>query len=130
MLKTNLKHLETEEEVKEVLKNNENVMICCGRMGPMCIPVYSIMEQLEGKYPHIAFHDQDFDVPRADFIKSLPECSSFMGLPFTVYFKNGKVVAATSSVQTKEQVTKILDKEFGESSLNNIHQNLKRSIVK
>ena len=123
MLKTNLKHLETVEEVKEVLENNENVMICCGRMGRMCIPVYSIMEQLEGEYPHVAFHDQDFDVPRADFIKSLPECSSFMGLPFTVYFKNGKVVAATSSVQTKEQVTKILDKEFGESSLNNIHQN-------
>jgi len=113
MLNTNLNHLETKEEGKEVLENNENVMICCGRMGPMCIPVYSIMEQMEGKYPHIAFRDQDFDAPVADFIKSLSECSSFMGLPFTVYFKNGKVVAATSSIQSKEQVTKILDKEFG-----------------
>lgn len=49
MLNTNLKHLETEEEGKEVLANNENVMICCGRMGPMCIPVYGIMEQLEAR---------------------------------------------------------------------------------
>ena len=130
MLNTNLKHLETEEEGKEVLENNENVMICCGRMGQMCIPVYSVMEQIESEYPHVAFRDQGFDAPAAEFIKSLPECSSFMGLPFTVYFKNGKVVAATSSVQTKEQITKILDKVFGKSSLNNVNQNSKRSIVK
>jgi len=112
MLNTNLRHLETEEETKEVLENNENVMICCGRMGPMCIPVYDIMNKMEDEYSHVAFRDKDFDIPAADIIKSLPECSSFMGLPFTVYFKNGKVVAATSSIQSKEQVTKILDKEF------------------
>jgi hypothetical protein len=46
MLNTNLKHLETEQEVKEAIENNENVMVCCGRMGPMCIPVYAIMEDL------------------------------------------------------------------------------------
>ena len=130
MLNTNLKHLETEEENKEVLEDNENVIICCGRMGPMCIPVYNFMEQLEGKYPHVAFRDQDFDIPAANFIKSLPECSSFMGLPFTVYFKNGKVMAATSSIQSREQITNILDKEFGKSSQNNIHQNSRSNIVK
>jgi len=116
MLKTNLKHLETEEEVQEVLENNENVIISCGRMGPMCTPVYGIMEQLEGEYSHVAFRDQAFDIPAADYIKNLPECSSFMGLPFTVCFKNGKVMAAASSIQTKEQITEILDKEFGKSS--------------
>ena len=112
MLSTNLKHLETEEEVKEIIKNNENVMICCGRMGPMCIPVYRIMEELEDKYSHIIFRDQDFDVRGAGFIRSLPECRSFMGLPFTVYFKNGKVAEATSSIQDREQVVEILDTEF------------------
>lgn len=116
MLDTNLKHLETDKEVKEVLQNNENVMISCGRMGPMCIPVYQIMEQLEGKYTRVAFRDQDFDIPAAGFIKSLPECASFMGLPFTVYFKNGKVVRATTSIQNKGQITAILDKEFGKPS--------------
>jgi len=50
MLDTNLKHLETKLEIKEVLKNNDNVMVCCGRMGPMCIPVYHIMEALEREY--------------------------------------------------------------------------------
>ena len=116
MLKTNLKHLETEEEVREVLENNQNVMTCCGRMGPMCIPVYAIMESLESKYPDVAFRAQDFDGPSADFIKNLPDCSSFMGLPFTVYFKNGRVMAATSSIKTKQQVIEILDREFGKSS--------------
>jgi len=113
MLYTNLKHLETEQEVMEAVENNENVMICCGRMGPMCLPVYAIMEELEPIYPHITFYDQDFDIPAANFIKNLPGCASFMGLPFTVYFKNGKVVAATSSIQNKDQVTKILDMELG-----------------
>jgi len=116
MLNTNLKHLETEQEVKEVAGNNENVMVCCGRMGPMCVPVFSVMEDLERTYPHVTFRDQDFDIPAADFIRNLPECALFMGLPFTVYFKNGKVVAATSSIQNKDQVMEILDKEFGKQS--------------
>ena len=50
MLHTNLKHLETRKEIKEVLDENENVMICCGRMGPMCIPVYGAMMELEQEY--------------------------------------------------------------------------------
>ncbi|MCK4423787.1 MAG: thioredoxin family protein [Candidatus Omnitrophica bacterium] len=112
MLDTKLQHLETEEEVKNVIKENENVMVCCGRMGPMCIPVYAIMEELQEKYPHVQFRDQEFDIPDARFIRKLPECASFMGLPFTVYFKKGKVIAATTSIQTKEQVTEILDREF------------------
>nr|QNO58299.1 hypothetical protein IGEJHNFM_00015 [Methanosarcinales archaeon ANME-1 ERB7] len=113
MLNTNIKHIETEQEVKEVLESNENVMICCGRMGPMCVPVFGVMEDLEQIYPHVTFRDQDFDIPAADFIRKVPECASFMGLPFTVYFKNGKVVAATSSIQNKDQVMAILDREFG-----------------
>ena len=112
MLVTNLKHIKTDDEIQKTLKENENVMICCGRMGPMCIPVYKIMEELEQQYPHVAFRDMEFDISAGYYIKSLPECSSFMGLPFTVYFKNEKVVAATSSIQNKKQVTKILDDKF------------------
>ena len=113
MLMTNLKHLETDEDIKEVINNNENVMICCGRMGQMCIPVYGIMMDLEKEYEHVEFRDMEFDIPGARYIRELPECSNFMGLPFTVYFKNGKVVKATSSIQTKENVKTILDENFG-----------------
>jgi len=114
MLTTNLKHLGKKEDIKDVLKKNKNVMICCGRMGPMCVPVYGIMQNLESKYPHVQFRDMDFDIPAASFIKDLPECSYFMGLPFTVYFKNGKVVKATASIQNQKQITDILDKVFKE----------------
>ncbi|MFO7892053.1 MAG: thioredoxin family protein [bacterium] len=116
MLMTNLMHLENEVEVKEVLEANENVVICCGRMGPMCLPVYFDIEQLQAQYPHVAFRDMDFDIPVANFIKNLPQCATFMGLPFTVYFKNGKVVAATTSIQSRNQIVEILDREFGKES--------------
>ena len=116
MLDTKLKHLESTEETVKLLETHENVMICCGRMGPMCIPVYKSMEELESQYSHVAFRDMDFDIPAASFIKQLPECSDFMGLPFTVYFKKGAVVAATTSIQSKHGVIKILDREFGVGS--------------
>ena len=114
MLNTNLKHLETDKETQEALKTNENVVICCGRMGPMCTPVYAILGRLDSQYPHVHCYDQDFDIPAARFIRRLPECASFMGLPFTVYFKNSKVIAATTSIQTEDQIRQILDREFGQ----------------
>jgi len=112
MLDTNLKHVESHGAIEELLKNNANVMICCGRMGPMCFPVYGIMEKLEQKHSHVQMRDMDFDISVASFIKNLPECRSFMGLPFTVYFKNGKVVKATSSIQNEKQIIRMLDEAF------------------
>lgn len=116
MLQTGLKHLQSEEELRQVLRDHENVMICCGRMGPMCIPVYKAMEQLQPRYPHVAFRDLEFDIPAANFVKGLPQCASFMGLPFTVYFKGGEVAAATSSIQSMDQIRDILNRAFGPAS--------------
>lgn len=115
MLYTNLKHLESAAELNKTISENENVMVICGRMGPMCIPVYGIAEELEEEYTHVKFYDMEFDNPEANVIRSLPEVRGFMGIPFTIYYKNGKVVKATSSIQTRAQVTAILDKEFSSS---------------
>ncbi len=112
-LKTGLEHVDSKAELKKLLADNENVMICCGRMGPMCIPVYGVMEGLREKYSHVAFRDMDYDGPASDSVAGLPECASFMGLPMTVYYKKGQVVAATSSIQTAAQVTAVLDEKFG-----------------
>jgi thioredoxin 1 len=114
ILDTVLKHVETKKELQELIATKKNVMVCCGRMGPMCLPVYDVMDELEksGKYDHVEFRDMLFDSPESDYIRKLPECSSFRGLPFTVYWKDGKVVKATSSVQTKDQVQSILDAAF------------------
>ena len=113
-LQTNLTHLVSKEDFNKLLEENENVMICCGRMGPMCVPVYGAMEDLEksGKYDNVKFADMLFDLPDASVIRDLPECQGFMGLPFTVYFKNGTVVNATTSIQQPDMITEILDREF------------------
>jgi thioredoxin 1 len=112
MLNTNLTHVESEEHFNKMLSENENVMICCGRMGPMCIPVYEVMEELEDEYNHVKFADLYFDGPYGHLIRNLPECQTFNGLPFVVYFKDGKVVKATSSIQDRDQVTGVLDQYF------------------
>jgi thioredoxin 1 len=112
MLYTNLKHIESAAEHAQIINENENVMVICGRMGPMCIPVYGIAEELEDEYKHVKFCDMEFDNPEAYVIRNIPEVRGFMGIPFTIYYKNGKVVKATSSIQTKAQVTTILNSEF------------------
>ncbi len=112
-LQTNLHEIETAAEFQKILEENENVMVCCGRMGPMCIPVYDIMEELEEERENIKFYVMGFDNPDAAVIRNAPECRGFMGLPFTMYYKNGKTVAATTSIQNRQQITAILDEKFG-----------------
>ena len=73
MLQTNLEHVTTNEQYKKLLGENDNVMICCGRMGPMCIPVYQDMQVLRSEYPHVKMVDMDFDEPVAANIRALPE---------------------------------------------------------
>lgn len=111
-LQTRLKHIHSEEEFNNVIREHENVMICCGRMGPMCVPVYAAMEILRDQYTHVAFFDMSFDHPDAHVIRNMPECIGFMGLPFTVYMKKGKVVKATTSIQSQDQVESILKDNF------------------
>ena len=112
ILHTNLKHIENGEHYGRVLAENKNVMICCGRMGPMCIPVYQSMIEMESSYPDVAFMDFAFDHPEAAILRNLPECQGFMGLPFTVYYRDGKVVTATSGLQSRDQIREILNREY------------------
>jgi thioredoxin 1 len=112
MLQTELRHIETEEQLKELITSNEKAVVVCGRMGPMCIPVYDIMAILQEKHPDIQFTDMDFDIPAARAIRNLPECRTFSGLPFTVYFRHGKVAKATTSIQTSQQVKNVIAEVF------------------
>ena len=87
-------------------------MVCCGRMGPMCLPVYESMRQLELERPDVKFYTMGFDSPEAGVIRNAPQCAGFMGLPFTMYYKNGSVATATSSIQSKDQIVSKLDQHF------------------
>jgi len=113
LLQTGLHEFETAAELEKFINENENVMVCCGRMGPMCLPVYDVMEELEDERGNVKFAVMAFDNPEAAVIRNAPECRGFMGLPFTMYYKNGKVAHATSSIQNMQQVTGILDEKFG-----------------
>jgi thioredoxin 1 len=57
----------------------------------------------------------EYDNPESYVIRNLPEVRGFTGIPFTIYYKDGKVVKSTSSIQTKDQVKAILNKEFSAS---------------
>jgi len=114
LLRTGLQEIETAAELQKIINENDNVMVCCGRMGPMCMPVYDVMEELEEERDNIKFAVMAFDNPEAAVIRNAPECRRFMGLPFTMYYKNGKVAHATTSIQNMQQVTSILDDKFGE----------------
>lgn len=114
ILQTAVHEIETATELEKIINENKNVMVCCGRMGPMCIPVYDDMEELEEERPNIKFYSMGFDTNEAAPIKNAPMCKGFMGLPFTVYYKNGEMVKATTSIQNRQQITAILDEYFGE----------------
>jgi len=109
MLQTNLTHIITENDLQATLEENDNVMVTCGRMGPMCIPVYDIMENLERKYQDVAFRDMAFDSAIADVVKGLPDARQLRSLPFVVYYKNGEVTKVTGGIQSKQQVKQNLD---------------------
>jgi thioredoxin 1 len=112
MLQTEIHEIESADELQKIISENENVMVCCGRMGPMCIPVYDAMEELDEERENAKFYSMAFDNPEAQVIRNAPEAHGFMGLPFTMYYKNGKVAHATSSIQSVDQITTVLDKHF------------------
>lgn len=114
MLQTALHEIETANELKKLISEHENVMVCCGRMGPMCIPVYDAMEDLEQEKPVVKFFTMAFDSPEAWIIRNDEACKGFMGLPFIMYYKNGKVAHATSSIQSMEKIKAVLKDKFGE----------------
>jgi thioredoxin len=112
MLQTAVQEIETAAELEKITKENENVMVCCGRMGPMCLPVYDAMRRLETQRPNTKFYSMAFDTPEASPIRDASKCRGFMGLPFTVYYKNGEMVDATTSIQEMDDIVSILDSKL------------------
>ena len=112
MLQTAVHEIESATELEKIISENENVMVCAGRMGPMCIPVYDAMEELGEERSSIKFYSMAFDTNEAASIKNATMCSGFMGLPFTVYYKKGEMVKATTSIQNRDQITSILDEHL------------------
>jgi thioredoxin 1 len=114
MLYTNLKHIESREAFTRILSETENLLIVCGRMDSLCIPVYRIAEELEPHYSEVQFYDLESDNPESAVLFSFPGITDLAAIPLTLYFKNGNLVKWTSGLQTKAQVKAFLDQEFEE----------------
>jgi len=112
MLYTNLKHIESAAELTQIISSNNDVVVICGRMGQKCIPVYRIAEELEGLYSQVKFYDMEYDNPESAVIRNLSEVVDLKEIPFTIYYKYGNVIKATSGLQTKVQIMAILNHEF------------------
>jgi len=116
MLYTNLNHIESATDLRQVIHDHENAMIVCGRMGPTCIPVYRIAEELAVRYTGVKFFDAEFDNPALDVIHLMPEVWEWKEVPIVLYYKNGKVMKATSGIQSAAQILSILEQTFSLSS--------------
>ena len=112
MLYTNLKHIESAAKHTDIINGGQNSMVILGRMEPQSIAVYRIAEELEADYPNVKFYDMEYDNPESNIIRNLVEVDGFRSIPFTLYYRNGKVVKASSGIQTKDQIAAILDQEF------------------
>ncbi|MHA1819474.1 MAG: thioredoxin [Promethearchaeota archaeon] len=114
ILRTTLPEIGTPEQFEKALKEHEKLIVVCGRNGPMCLPVYGALEVMreKDKYKDIGMYVMPFDLPVANAIRRLPEVQGFMGLPFTIYYRNGKVVKATSSIQDAKQIKAIFAEVF------------------
>ncbi len=128
MLYTNLKHIETASAFTQVIGQNENVVIICGRMGVTCVPVYNIAEELEAQYKNVKFYDMEFDNPESAVLKNVVEYYDLRNIPLIGYFKNGSLVKVSMGTQTKKQITSILNKEYTKPQLINALINIKQSI--
>ena len=113
MLYTNLHHIESAPQLEKVLRENDNVMIICGRMGSMSIPVYRIASSLEPEYPEVKFFDMEYDNPESASICQLALEHGVHGIPVVVYFKNGVLAHITAGMQSGEEIRKQLENYFG-----------------
>jgi len=112
MLYTNLIHLETAADLYGIIRENDRVLVVCGRMDPQCVPVYRIAEELAKAYGKVKFCDMEFDNPESLAIRNLIQVIGLMEIPYVAYYMNGEFVDATSGIQTKDQVIEMMHATF------------------
>jgi thioredoxin 1 len=116
MLYTNLKHIENAAEFNQTIGSYAHIVIVCGRMEPMCVPVYRVAEELDGEYKNVQFFDLEYDNPEFVDIINLPIIKSFNALPILLFYKNGNVIHVDSGNQTKSYFKTMLNEKIFQNS--------------
>jgi len=91
MLYTNLKHIESIKQLNDVIGNNNNVVMCYGRMNSDCIPVFNALEQLESELSDVQIYDIEYDNPEFEDFKQSTHSLTMTELPYLIFFQNGEV---------------------------------------
>ena len=112
MLYTNLEHIETAGDFIKIISENENVVVICGRMGPLCVPVYRLVEELDDEFGQVKFYDMEYDNPEFYFFHTLPEVQFLDEIPFTIFYRNGEAVKSVAGLQSRAQLKEILTKAY------------------
>lgn len=115
MLYTNLKHIESASDLNQIISGNDQVVVICGRMDPVSVSVYRLAGELEKNYPQVQFYDMEYDDPESENLRKLPGLLDFEGLPFSVYFRNGKLERVSVGIFSINQMENL----FIEEKINN-----------
>lgn len=114
MLYTNLNHIETASQHAQIISKNQNVIIICGRMDYKSIMVYRMAEELQSKNNDLAFFDMEADNPETAVILQSEEITSEKYYPFILLYQNGKLLNASSEIQSSSSFNQILNTQFSD----------------
>ncbi len=112
MLYTNLIHLETFTDLDKMTRENENVLIVCGRMDPQSVTIYRIAESMAQENHHVKFCDMEYDNPESIHIRQMPEFIQNSISPLTLYLQKSQVVKAFSGIQSEEAIAGAINEIF------------------
>ena len=117
MLYTNLNHIELSGQLQKVIENNENVVLCYGKMNYDCVPVFNALELLENEFSFIKMYDVEYDNPEFNDFKQSLQNLNLSQLPYVLLFKKGKVHNAFSGTKNENQLREIFNAVY-----NNLEQ--------
>lgn len=101
-----MKEITLQKELDEITSENKKVLVKIG--APWCAPckmLEKILDDIEESYPEVSFVKVDCD--EAD---EIVENLSIMSVPVLLYYVDGIIEWRGTGLITKEQITKILNK--------------------
>lgn len=112
MLYTNLNHIETEKDFRRAISENNHVVVIYGRMDPISIPVYRMVEELENEYSAVKFFDMEMDNPDFLMLPELRDVKNDSMAPLVICFSNGKVTNISTNIHSPFEIEEIVQNEL------------------
>lgn len=112
MLYTNLNHIENENDFRRAISENDHVVVIYGRMDPLSIPVYRIVEEVENEFLAVKFFDMEMDNPDLLMLPELQEVKNGPMAPVVICFSYGKVASISSNVHSSIEILEIVQNEL------------------